>query len=122
MRKVHASAYNAHVSRVLAASARDSVAKLQKEYDAATSDEERSALQDQIDEHESYIDEQDAAAEVWDTEHETAVPHFEKSLTALEDCRKKHHYEHDCGERGGPGIRRDDGKCYSWAELHRVAH
>ena len=40
-----------------------------------------------------------------------------QAVEALRECRRRHPYEHECGERGGPGIRRPDGKCAAWSDL-----
>lgn len=39
------------------------------------------------------------------------------AIDDLKDCRQHHPYEHACGERGGPGVRRPDGKCAAWSDL-----
>jgi hypothetical protein len=45
---------------------------------------------------------------------------IKRDLAALKRCREDHPYEHHCGERGGPGVRRPgpNGKCMSWDEIN----
>jgi hypothetical protein len=48
----------------------------------------------------------------------TAKERLGTRLAALKRCREHDHYEHHCGERGGPGVRRPGGgKCMSWREI-----
>jgi len=43
---------------------------------------------------------------------------LKRDLAALKRCRDDHPYEHHCGERGGPGVRRPgNGKCMGWDEI-----
>jgi hypothetical protein len=43
---------------------------------------------------------------------------IKRDLAALKRCRDDHPYEHHCGERGGPGVRRPgNGKCMGWDEI-----
>lgn len=52
----------------------------------------------------------------------TAQERLGARLAALKRCREHDHYEHHCGERGGPGVRRPGGgKCMSWHEIEAEA-
>jgi chromosome segregation ATPase len=52
----------------------------------------------------------------------TAQERLRARLAALKRCREHDHYEHHCGERGGPGVRRPGGgKCMSWHEIEAEA-
>ncbi|HET6166412.1 MAG TPA: hypothetical protein VFE07_06255 [Marmoricola sp.] len=48
-------------------------------------------------------------SDAWQARHE--------AIADLKACRDQHPYEHECGERGGPGVRRPDGKCAAWTDL-----
>ena len=54
---------------------------------------------------------------------ESSKAAIKRDLAALKRCRDDHPYEHHCGERGGPGVRRPPGgpddKCMGWKEIER---
>jgi hypothetical protein len=61
----------------------------------------------------------DQAAGQAKADYEASKVTRDAAIGGLRECRQQHPYEHECGERGGPGIRRPDGRCYSWEELQR---
>jgi predicted nucleic acid-binding Zn-ribbon protein len=94
---------------------------IEKGLSAAKTDEQRAELQRQLDKNDDEMDDYQSAVDVNTDVHDDARRHYDHAVNALENCRKHHPYEHECGERGGPGIRRQDGKCYSWDELRRLS-
>jgi hypothetical protein len=70
-----------------------------------------------IAEDQKHIDRADKLTREYDAQAGAARVARHKAIEALKECRKHHPYEHECGERGGPGIRRPDGKCAAWADL-----